>query len=593
MKKNTINKITIWISSFILVFTFTFFNLSYKDSRFIVRTSDVVLEANAVTKTEIISALMLGVYYVMSGQAIYYLGEVTSTTIDQIRTWYDNKIANNDAGLVAFTDSASEYILGTNQDITSSIVLPKVLINELSFITDQYYKETTNLEYNNYIYNYGQNQYKTKVPYYVTSETTKIPMFWTGNTYVHLNGGSDYFLTNPDITYKYGYVDDGFYTRFKVEVYYKGSLIGTRYSNRADNGSNNAYLYKNSKNFYPLIKQNGDSINVFIKFVKDDQTLFNSTNDIIGMYCPGPTNINCIYGQFFLNNFPGATSYNSLKMPGLGIEQAYMSDYPTSWADDNFNVEANYYKIPVIPGDSNISNTINNYYTQNGTVPAPTYIPPDQEAQYIYNPVPVVDIGSGMPITPDLEVTNDPTLSVPLPGLDDLLDGTYFKDIAVWFTAWLTLTISNITQFWNTAWANLTLGINWLGISIKSLLDNMLEQLLIPLNQATINFDLFRDKLGPGIDPIIDLLTFVTDVIEFGIKFIVHTISFLFDLVALLIGSIFNLLRSTITSFITLIQSLYSFFPEPIRSVANFVFTTLGFALVYKFIRAVLGLKGV
>ena len=87
MKKNTINKITIWISSFILVFTFTFFNLSYKDSRFIVRTSDVVLEANAVTKTEIISALMLGVYYVMSGQAIYYLGEVTSTTIDQIRTW--------------------------------------------------------------------------------------------------------------------------------------------------------------------------------------------------------------------------------------------------------------------------------------------------------------------------------------------------------------------------------------------------------------------------------------------------------------------------------------------------------------------------
>lgn len=577
MKKNTINKIIIWISGIILVFVSLFSNINYSRK----------YEVQAFDQQSAIQSIALIIAYLANqllSKGSDMLSSLVITETQQAVTDMMNQETCSTSAIGQCLDPQPilDYLeANPTATTTDAVVLHKAIANPLFDKAKAIARAKLNqqeMSYASVVYNSLEGAAR-QVP---VQNGELMYQYYNGFLGFNAGGKTLYDFKNTDefsFQIRVTRVNFNYLDRYKAEMNFE-LIPYVRYSNIAPippeflSADMVKYMFSLSDKALYLVPFWGDK-DLAYSVSKSIPMLFEYRNG--GMF---NTPIN-ITNDWFIPSL--LTNY----VRGL-------DDYTL---DNSFNLDDDYDYINIPKMNVPVADYAN--ALNDKTYPTPSLIPHDQDDIYVYTPpsgggnVPVVDIGTGMPLTPNLEGVNDPTTSVPLPGLDDLLDGTYFKDIAVWFSAWLALTISNITQFWNVAWANLTIGINWLGISLKSILDNMLEQLLLPLQQMTINFDMFRDKLGPGIDPILDFLQFFADVVEFGIKFIVHTISFLFDLVALLIGSIFNLLRSTITTFITLIQSLYAFFPTPIRNVANFVFTTLGFALVYKFIRAVLGLKGV
>lgn len=579
MKNNTINKISIWLLSFTLVVVFVFGRFEFTRNELVTYklNTDVVEEVDASLLLTAVGLVALSVFLSLGAS---HTADLIRTNASAFTSWYTNWYSDTsfaDQNEWQTAHKAETYLVETGQlnsdgslKNADSVVLPKEILSNFYKSAEWYmndYIDAGGIKW------FALNYNNTNTIYVPTVKDVETIRFDQTNISV-INGTKSLSLLNTALyktTINEVQISPSVY-RLKITIRdLDDNVIEEKYSANL--------TYEQS-----VIYAQNDGFIISILNAHSTYRYFGIT--------PLFWNADYTYSQGLYLEFKLATTTSTVSVPinNYNTNMVMPTNNYKGMSDSNIVINEN--GFPTSVDDSS------NYFVVDTTQPTPpvTNLPEDQEHLYTYipqtNPT-YPDILDGMPITNPIEQTNDPTLTVPLPGVDDLLDGTYFKDIIVWFTAWWVLTISNITNFWNTAWANLTLGINWLGQSIEELIIWLGNTITLPITQATINFDLFKETLGSDTDIIIDILQFFFDVVEFAIKFVVHTISFLFDLVSLLVGAIFNLLRSTISTFITLIQSLYSFFPAPIRNVANFVFTTLGFALVYKFIRSVLGLKGV
>ena len=167
------------------------------------------------------------------------------------------------------------------------------------------------------------------------------------------------------------------------------------------------------------------------------------------------------------------------------------------------NDYVNYNDTPIVNIDD-ITKKVDdsNYYVVPGTTVTtptlPTPLPEEDEDDYIYNPtptdptVPDVDIGKVMPTTPDHDTIPDHSTTVPIPGISDALDGTFLKDMWVWFMSWLRASFETQSFYWDSAWGNLTTGINNLGAVVRDVGKNLRDALLFPINAIKATLEGFR-----------------------------------------------------------------------------------------------------
>jgi len=498
--KDIYKKIIISLSAFILVLSFMFTNISIQNRSVSIRFNDnQFTSVNAGFRETAIAVIAIIAYNVYLSMTANEVAPGVQMTLEQFTSWYIDWYTDNtneaqlkraNEGTEADWQSQQEmldYLMATQQINelgqlqTEDAVLKKEYLFSLSrtstYLTNEFI-DTGWIKW--YKYNFAND--KT----FVFPVINGVESIRTNQIY-----GISYSLNDT-------YFIDPYYVKHNIEVITKGinvyrlklstfdnsgNLIQTMYTLDLDTLRLNELI--NNNGYLLTVKKNPSASSRFHYFIPLKNNLTLNESNSLGIFFSSPDVLSNSYlSSTNRVNYDTGTGY----IPNsdfISFNDQLSYEIPTSLLN---NLEdSNYY---VVPGTTVTTPTL------------PTPLPEDQEDDYIWSPTPTdpvipdVDIGEGMPLTPGVDEINDPVLSVPLPGLDDLLDGTYFKDIVVWFTAWLTLTISNATNFWNTAWSNLTTGINWLGDVIVDVGKNLRDSLLFPLNAIKTTLDLFRSEVA-------------------------------------------------------------------------------------------------
>jgi len=496
--KDIYKKIFISLSAFILVLSFMFTNLSIQNRSIYIRFNDnQFTSVNAGFRELALETLVILAYNIFISMGANHASDLVLLTFEEFSAryidWYtDNtneaQLKRANEGTEADWQSQQEmldYLMATQQINelgqlqTNDAVLKKEYIQSIFNTSIRIFND--NLNFGNVVfktYNYTNNK-KMIVP-----EIDGINPY--NNTF---NSSAPYSgITSDNINYALLSFD---YSKYNInlELVEKSTDIFRLKFNISNSNMNQTFY---SKDLTSDQFNNINSMNKYLIFLRGGYyTGYNYQYYLLPIFSDKSFNysINSLIsldrGDLFTTS--NANSFSLIPTTDYFHKDDYISynntpGIPITNVTDKLD-DSNYY---VVPGTTVTTPTL------------PTPLPVEDEDDYIYNPtptdptVPDVDIGEVMPTTPDHETTPDHSTTVPIPGIGDALDGTFLKDMWVWFMSWLRASFETQSFYWDSAWGNLTTGINNLGAVVRDVGKNLRDALLFPINAIKATLEGFR-----------------------------------------------------------------------------------------------------